>query len=103
MYNLRNSKVTGRKTVNMGSSELLKIDPEKLSAEEAGRAASQLRQEIHRHNYHYYIKDEPVIDDSEYDRLFRKLEQIEKKYPGRIQTYPGRIRAYPDLSRTYLC
>jgi len=77
------TKNTGRK-VNMERSELLKIDLEKLSAEEAGRAASQLRQEIQRHNYHYYIKDEPVIDDSEYDSLFRKLEQIEKKFPGLV-------------------
>jgi len=77
------TKNTGRK-VNMERSELLKIDLEKLSAEEAGRAASRLRQEIQRHNYHYYIKDEPVIDDSEYDSLFRKLEQIEKKFPGLV-------------------
>jgi len=32
------------------------------------------------HSDLYYNKDEPVISDSEYDSLFKKLEYLEKKF-----------------------
>ena len=43
-----------------------------------------LRQQINDHNYHYYVLDEPVISDGEYDQLFRKLEQLEGQHPELI-------------------
>lgn len=45
---------------------------------------SALREEIQYHNYRYYILDDPEISDMEYDRLFQRLLQIEKKYPELI-------------------
>lgn len=41
----------------------------------------KLRQQIERHNYQYYVLDDPTIPDVEYDRLFRDLQQIEQNYP----------------------
>jgi DNA ligase (NAD+) len=41
-----------------------------------------LRQEIERHNYLYYAQDKPEIPDSEYDRLFRELQQLETQFPA---------------------
>jgi DNA ligase (NAD+) len=43
--------------------------------------ARQLRDEIERHNYLYYVLDAPEIPDAEYDRLFRELERLEAEYP----------------------
>ena len=43
--------------------------------------ARQLRDEIERHNYLYYVLDAPEIPDSEYDKLFRELERLEAEYP----------------------
>lgn len=40
-----------------------------------------LRREIERHNYAYYVLDQPTIPDSEYDRLFRELQAIEAEHP----------------------
>ena len=40
-----------------------------------------LREEIRRHDYLYYVMDSPEISDREYDRLFRKLEELEAAYP----------------------
>ena len=42
---------------------------------------AELRREIERHCYLYYVKDAPVISDAEYDRLFRELEQLEAQHP----------------------
>jgi len=40
-----------------------------------------LRDEIRRHDYLYYVKDRPEISDSEYDRLFRELVELEQAHP----------------------
>lgn len=37
--------------------------------------------EIQRHDYQYYILDNPIIADSEYDLIFRELLDLEKKFP----------------------
>jgi len=68
----------------MEHQELIKIDPGKLNKEEAGKIVGQLRDAINRHNYNYYIKDAPTIDDSHYDRLFRKLELLEERFPDLV-------------------
>ena len=39
---------------------------------------------IEKHNYHYYILDDPLISDSEWDRLFKELESIEVNHPKLI-------------------
>ncbi|MBD3274465.1 MAG: NAD-dependent DNA ligase LigA [Candidatus Marinimicrobia bacterium] len=41
----------------------------------------ELSQELHYHNYRYYVKDDPVISDAEYDRLFRELQDLEEAFP----------------------
>ncbi|MGC8869776.1 MAG: NAD-dependent DNA ligase LigA [Brevinematia bacterium] len=41
----------------------------------------RLKKEIEYHNYRYYVLDDPVISDEEFDRLFRELLEIEKNYP----------------------
>ncbi len=46
--------------------------------------ARQLRDEINYHNYRYYVLDDPVIPDAEYDRLLRELQDLEAKYPQLI-------------------
>ncbi|MDD5067968.1 MAG: NAD-dependent DNA ligase LigA, partial [bacterium] len=44
--------------------------------------AEKLKKELNRHSYHYYILDDPVVPDQEYDRLFRTLKELEDEYPG---------------------
>ena len=44
----------------------------------------KLRDSIEKHNYQYYVLNEPLISDSEWDKLFKELENIEKKYPKLI-------------------
>ncbi len=44
----------------------------------------KLRDTINQHNYRYYILDDPQITDSEYDRLLRELQDLERQYPDLI-------------------
>ena len=44
----------------------------------------QLRGELQRHNYLYYVLDDPEIPDSDYDRMMRRLQELESQYPQLI-------------------
>jgi len=50
--------------------------PEKIA-----RRAAALREQINYHNYRYYVLDNPEIPDAEYDKLFRELQDLERRYP----------------------
>ena len=43
-----------------------------------------LRSEIERHDYRYYVLDEPTIPDAEYDRLLRELQSLEEAFPDLV-------------------
>ncbi|MDD3818588.1 MAG: NAD-dependent DNA ligase LigA [Actinomycetota bacterium] len=84
---MRNNK--GASEDNMGTINqerkleyLLNLDIEKVSNPQ--EIIKALREEIEKHNYYYYIKDNPIISDAQYDRLMRNLEALEKKYPELI-------------------
>ncbi|MCS6862207.1 MAG: hypothetical protein NZT92_18030, partial [Abditibacteriales bacterium] len=40
-----------------------------------------LCQELRRHSYLYYVLDQPEISDAEYDRLFRRVVELEQQHP----------------------
>ena len=43
-----------------------------------------LRAEIARHDYRYYVLDDPEIPDAEYDRLMQELKALEAAHPGLV-------------------
>ena len=45
------------------------------------RRVRALREEIEEHNYRYYVLDQPTVPDSEYDRIFRELVDLETTFP----------------------
>lgn len=49
---------------------------------EAQARIDELREHIRRHDYLYYVLGKPEISDSEYDRLFRELQELEERYPS---------------------
>ncbi|MBW2251231.1 MAG: NAD-dependent DNA ligase LigA [Deltaproteobacteria bacterium] len=52
------------------------VDPAIVEKVQALRAA------LHRHNYRYYVLDDPEISDSEYDRMMKELIEVEKTWPA---------------------
>jgi DNA ligase (NAD+) len=48
------------------------------------RRIAELREQLNRHSYLYYVLDSPEIPDSEYDRLYRELQDLERKYPDLV-------------------
>ncbi|WP_432127330.1 NAD-dependent DNA ligase LigA [Streptomyces sp. bgisy082] len=48
---------------------------------EAREKHADLAERIEEHRFRYYVKDQPVISDGEFDRLLRSLETLEEEYP----------------------
>lgn len=48
---------------------------------ELSQRAAQLRNELNQHIYRYHVLKAPIITDSEYDRLYHELVQLESDYP----------------------
>lgn len=46
---------------------------------------AQLSEEINRHNYYYYMLDDPKISDYDFDRLLQELIDLEKQYPDYVR------------------
>ncbi|MFI5754019.1 NAD-dependent DNA ligase LigA [Streptomyces sp. NPDC051569] len=42
---------------------------------------AQLSEQIEEHRFRYYVKDQPVVSDAEFDRLLRSLRELEERYP----------------------
>ena len=53
-----------------------------LTLQDAKQQWKKLVDQIRHHDKLYYQKDAPEISDAEYDRLRRKLEELEKKFPA---------------------
>jgi DNA ligase (NAD+) len=49
--------------------------------EQAAARAAQLRAEIAHHDYRYYVLDDPLLSDADYDRLMQELRALEAAHP----------------------
>jgi DNA ligase (NAD+) len=67
------------------------------SPKDVAREIEKLRKDLDFHNHRYYVLDAPVISDAEYDRLFRRLTELENANPAlRSPTSPTqRVGAPP--------
>jgi len=61
-----------------------------LSADDARDQAELLRAAIRYHDYRYYVENDPVISDLAYDRLFRRLEELEQAFDLDAEGSPTR-------------
>jgi DNA ligase (NAD+) len=65
--------------------------------EQARQRLAVLRHEINYHDHRYYVLDDPVISDAEYDRLFQELLALEDLYPELVtpDSPSGRVGGLP--------
>jgi DNA ligase (NAD+) len=65
--------------------KLLATDTSKVAdRKDAQSLTNELKEELNKHNYYYYIKDAPIISDADYDRLMKNLQILEGKFPELI-------------------
>jgi len=71
-----------------------------VSAASDEKRAAELRRELARHNHRYYVLDDPLIGDDEYDTLLDELRDIEAEHPElRAPDSPTRRVGAPPLDR----
>ena len=62
----------------------------------------QLRDELHRHNYNYYIKNAPVISDQQFDELMDELMRLEARHPELADDTSPSVRVGSDLNHEFV-
>ncbi len=48
---------------------------------ELAKRAADLRRTLTDASHAYYVLDDPVLSDAQYDKLFRELQQLEAEHP----------------------
>ena len=61
----------------------------------------ELRKQLERDNYLYYVKNEPEISDEEFDRLMRELEDLEKRHPEMADPNSPTQRVGSDVTNDF--
>ena len=74
---------------------------------DAEQRIEELRETIRRHDFLYYVRDQPEISDAEYDRLFHELEDLEGRFPELVsedsptQRVAGQpLEGFPTIEHT---
>lgn len=61
----------------------------------------QLREELHRHNYNYYVLNAPEISDREFDERMRELQDLEEKHPEHFDENSPSMRVGSDINKNF--
>ncbi len=77
------------------------VPVENLSEEEANAELASLARRLARANYDYYTRNDPDLDDSEYDRLKWRNRGIEKHYPHLIRPDSPSSRIGGPISESF--
>ena len=78
-----------------------RICTERESPMDEKQRIEQLRQELHEHNHRYYVLNQPIIDDQEFDRLMRELQDLEAKHPELYDPNSPTQRVGSDLNQEF--
>ena len=62
---------------------------------------SELREQLHQHNYNYYVLNNPTISDFEFDSLLRELQQLEEANPHLYDANSPTQRVGSDITKEF--
>ncbi|MEO1711772.1 MAG: NAD-dependent DNA ligase LigA, partial [Bacteroidota bacterium] len=83
------------------SKELLNMEVEQITADQVATLLEELVQLLNYHEWKYYVQNDPVISDFEYDHLFKLLEALEADYPNLISSNSPTQRVSNDLTEDF--
>lgn len=61
----------------------------------------QLREELHQHNYSYYVLDQPDISDFEFDAKLKELQELEQKHPEFYDSNSPTLRVGGGITKNF--
>ncbi len=62
----------------------------------------ELRAELHRHNYNYYVLNAPTISDKEFDDTLRELQDLEEQHPEFYDENSPTMRVGSDINKNFV-
>ena len=62
----------------------------------------QLRNELHQHNYNYYVLNAPTISDQEFDALMKELMDLEALHPELADPNSPSVRVGSDINHEFV-
>ncbi len=72
-----------------------------LGGTQAPQQMDELRRLINYHEWRYYILNDPIVSDYEYDQLYKKLEQLETQHPKLVTPDSPTQRVSADLTADF--
>ena len=60
-----------------------------------------IRNQLHQHNYNYYVLSQPVISDYEFDKLMHELLELENQYPEFYNPNSPTVRVGSDITNDF--
>ena len=61
----------------------------------------QLRKELHEHNHRYYVLNQPVISDQDFDFLMHELQELEARHPEIADPNSPSVRVGSDINQNF--
>ena len=83
------------------SKKLLYSPQADLFTASAAERTEDLRSVIRYHEWRYYVQNDPVISDFEYDQLYKQLETVERQFPELVSPDSPTQRVSPDLTEEF--
>tara|TARA_R100001369_G_scaffold89035_1_gene126204 strand:- start:315 stop:2309 length:1995 start_codon:yes stop_codon:yes gene_type:complete len=62
---------------------------------------NQLREELRKHNYNYYVQDNPTISDFEFDQKLKQLQELEDKHPEFYDANSPTLRVGGQVTKNF--
>lgn len=62
----------------------------------------KLRQELHQHNYNYYVLNMPTISDKDFDMMMHQLQELEQLHPDMADPNSPTQRVGSDLNNEFI-
>ncbi|NOU47039.1 MAG: NAD-dependent DNA ligase LigA [Bacteroidales bacterium] len=72
-----------------------------MTSEEAKKKISDLSEELNRHNYNYYVLDNQVISDYQFDLMLQELIDLEKKFPEFVEANSPSQRVGGAITKSF--
>ncbi len=61
----------------------------------------QLRRQLHEHNHRYYVENQPIVSDQEFDLMMHELEALEQRHPELADPNSPTCRVGSDLTKEF--
>ncbi|TAJ08124.1 NAD-dependent DNA ligase LigA [Marinilabiliaceae bacterium JC017] len=72
-----------------------------MHKENIAQEINQLRQQLHQHNYRYYVLNQPVISDYDFDQMMHRLIELEHQNPDLFDPNSPSQRVGSDISQEF--